>query len=179
MATNINEPKSVYICGPWYGERTDDRFKEFLILGRIIVASGFLPKFPAFFTAEKFPKIEDYMKETIGVLLKCQYIYLMRGWQENNAAVVEYLTARCMGLQVLCDEGEFPEELDECFPPERRYIISKDYMYGEKTSLDIEVPPHHAEDNEGFQEYYKQYILPILTMDSDTAAADQRTEQTK
>ena len=179
MATNINDPKNVYICGPWYGEYTDERFKEFIHLSRIIIERGFYPFFPPSFTHHESLPIGEYFKRAMKKLLKCQYIYLMRGWQENNAAVVEYLTARCMGLQVLCDEGEFPEELDECFPPERRYIISKDYMYGEKTSLDIEVPPHHAEDNEGFQEYYKRYILPILTKDSDTSAADQRPEQTK
>ena len=103
------------------------------------------------------------MKHAMVNLLKCQYIYLIRGWQESSPAVAEYLTARFLDLKVLCDEGEFPEELDECFPPERRYIISKDYMYGEKTSLDIEVPPHHTVDNEGFQEYYKNRILPFAT----------------
>ena len=163
MATNINEPKSVYICGPWYGENTYDRFKEFIHLSRMIRDRGFHPLFPPAFTLGEWPPRGEYMKHAMVNLLKCQYIYLIRGWQESSPAVAEYLTARFLDLKVLCDEGEFPEELDECFPPERRYIISKDYMYGEKTSLDIEVPPHHAEDNEGFQEYYKNRVLPSAT----------------
>lgn len=168
MATNTTDPKNVYICGPWYGENTVERFMDILRLHRIIRERGFYPIYPAFFTLRECPPRGEYMKHAMVNLLTCQYIYLMRGWQENSAAVLEYLTARFLELQVLCDEGEFPEEFDECFPPERRYIISKDYMYGANTSLDIEGPRHHAEDNEGFQEYYRQHILPSVTEDSDT-----------
>ena len=179
MATNINDSKNVYICGPWYGESTALRFKEFLILGRIIVASGFLPKFPSFFTVGNFPKIEDYLKETLCILLKCQYIYLMRGWQKSSVAAFEYAIARNTGIQVLCDEGEFPQELDPCFPLGRRDVRTKKCNPGEELTIGINITYHHTVDNEGFQEYYKQYILPIFTMDSDTDAAEQRPEQTK
>lgn len=46
MATNINDSKNVYICGPWYGENTYDRFKEFIHLSRMIRDRGFHPLFP-------------------------------------------------------------------------------------------------------------------------------------
>ena len=170
MATNINENKNVYICGPWYGENTPERFVEFVEVYNIIRERGYSPNFPAFFTAGKLPPMEEYLKETLGYLLLCQYIYLMRGWQECPAAVFEYVTAVSTGIPVLCDEGEFPDDLDLCFPPDRRNIRTPEPSPGAKNKFMMEFNSTHGEDNEGFQEYYRNRVLPSFT--------EQQTEQT-
>lgn len=172
MATNFNYPKNVYICGPWYGENTYDRFKEFIHLSRMIRDRGFHPFFPPVFTLGEWPPRGEYMKHAMVNLLKCQYIYLIRGWQESSTAVAEYLTARFLDLKVLCDEGEFPEELDPCFPPERRDVRTKKCEPGKELTMSFQITAHHVEDNEGFQEYYKNRVLPLFTRDSYTAAAE-------
>lgn len=168
MATNINDPKNVYICGPWYGVNTHERFEEYLRLGGILIDREFRPIFPAFFGTDPHPHFEEYMKDTLGKLLLCRYIYLMRGWQNSYAAAFEYVIARHAGIQVLCDEGEFTQKLDPCFPPERRDIRSKKLEPGEELTFALQMTARHAEDNEGFQEYYKNRVLPLFTRNSDT-----------
>lgn len=179
MATNTTDPKNVYICGPWYGENTTERFEEYLRLGGILVDRGFTPFFPAFFGTDPHPHFEEYMKETLYKLLLCRYIYLMRGWQHSYDAAFMYAIARLTGLKFLCDEGEFPEELDPCFPPERRDVRTEMCKPGEELTMHLQFTAHHVEDNEGFADYYKQRVLPLFTGDSETAAAEQRPEQTK
>ena len=174
MATNFNYPKNVYICGPWYKQNTTERFEEYLRLGGILIDRGFTPFFPAFFGTDPLPKFEIYMKDTLGKLLLSQYIYLMRGWQNNYAAAFEYVIALNAGIQVLCDEGEFPGELDPCFPPERRDVRTKKCDPGKELTMSFQITAHHSEDNEGFADYYKQRILPLFTRDSYTGTAEQR-----
>ena len=174
MATNTTDPKNVYICGPWYGENTQERFEEYLRLGSILVDLGFTPIFPAFFGTDPLPQFEVYEKDTLGKLLLSQYIYLMRGWQKNYAAAFEYVIAMNAGIQVLCDEGEFPGELDPCFQPERRDARTKKCEPGKELTMSFQITAHHVEDNEGFADYYKQRILPLFTRDSYTGTAEQR-----
>lgn len=168
MATSINAPKYVYICGPWYGENTQERFEEYLRLGSILVDLGFTPIFPAFFGTDPLPPFEVYEKDTLGKLLLSQYIYLMRGWQKNYAAAFEYVIAMNAGIQVLCDEGEFPEELDPCFQPERRDARTKKCEPGKELTMSFQLTPHHAEDNETFIDYYFRHVLLPAERGSDT-----------
>ena len=172
MAISINDPRNTYICGPWYGENTNERFEEYLRLADIIRDRGFTPFFPSFFGTQPLPPYKEYMKATLAKLLLCRYIYLMRGWQNGYAARFEYLIARHAGLQVLCDEGEFPLELDPCFPPVRRDVRTKEWEPGERVMTIIDGTPHHGAENDIFADYYKQRVLPLFTRDSDTAAAE-------
>ena len=174
MATNFNYPKNVYICGPWYKQNTTERFEEYLRLGGILIDREFIPIFPAFFGTDPHPHFEEFMKDTLGKLLLCRYIYLMRGWQHSYDAAFVYAIARNTGLTVLCDEGEFPEELDPCFPPERRDVRTKKCEPGKELTMSFHITAHHVEDNEGFQEYYKNRVLPLFTRDSYTDTAEQR-----
>ena len=172
MATNINAPKYVYICGPWYGENTQERFEEYLRLGSILVDLGFTPIFPAFFGTDPLPQFEVYEKDTLGKLLLSQYIYLMRGWQKSYAAAFEYIVALNAGIQILCDEGEFPGELDPCFPPERRYVRTWNGEPFKELTTSFLITDHYAEDNETFMDYYFRHVLLPAERGIDTAAAE-------
>ena len=168
MATNITDPLNTYICGPWYGANTNERFAEFLKVSGMIRELGYSPFFPAFFGTYGDIPYEEYLKDTLGKLLLCRYIYLMRGWQDNYAATLEYVIARHAGIQVLCDEGEFPRELDPCFPPVRRDVRTKEAGYGVKIKVGIEFPTHHGEDNATFMDYYFRHVLLPAERGSDT-----------
>ena len=115
---------------------------------------------------------EEFMKDTLGKLLLSQYIYLMRGWQKNYAAAFEYVIAMNAGIQVLCDEGEFPGELDPCFQPERRDARTKKCEPGKELTMSFQLTPHHAEDNETFIDYYFRHVLLPAERGIDTAAAE-------
>ena len=172
MATNTTDPLNTYICGPWYGANTKERFEEFLNVSGMIRELGYSPLFPAFIGMYGELPYEVYLKDTLGKLLISRYIYLMRGWQDNYAATLEYVIARHAGIQVLCDEGEFPRELDPCFPPERRDVRTKEAGYGVKIKVGIEFPTHHGEDNETFMDYYFRHVLLPAERGIDTAAAE-------
>ena len=168
MKTTINDPRNVYVCGPWFEQSSEERRKEFLHLGDILIDRGYYPFFPPFFTLNECPTREEYLKHALVKLLMCRHIYLMRGWNERTAEMFIYVTARFIGIPVLCDEGDFSEELDPCFPPERRHARTHEPDPSMMNLTTFEYRDHQAEDNEGFQEYYKNRVLPLFTGDSDT-----------
>lgn len=47
---------------------------------------------------------ERHMKKDIETLLKCQAIFLLRGWNESTGARVEYLVAKSIGLEIYKQE---------------------------------------------------------------------------
>jgi hypothetical protein len=48
---------------------------------------------------------EDYMKRDLVLLLRCDYIYLLDGWEYSKGARLEY--------NIACDVGIKPLRLDE------------------------------------------------------------------
>ena len=46
-------------------------------------------------------KWEDYMKRDIKLLVGCDYIYLLEGWQASDGASLEYTIAENLGIKVL------------------------------------------------------------------------------
>lgn len=60
---------------------------------------------PVSYTPIKNGAWEDYMKRDLKLLLDCDYIYLLEGWQDSDGASLECTVAETLGIKVL--------ELDE------------------------------------------------------------------
>lgn len=47
---------------------------------------------------------EDYMKFCIPILMDCDIIYMLKGWQESKGAKIEYKLAVALGYKVIFEE---------------------------------------------------------------------------
>ena len=43
----------------------------------------------------------DYMKDYIEVLVRCDAIYMMKGWWKSKGAWTEFLLAKTLGLEII------------------------------------------------------------------------------
>lgn len=55
------------------------------------------------------PSWEDYMKLDLTVLIHCDGIYMLQGWQSSKGATLEHHIAKELGLKITYQEG--PDEL--------------------------------------------------------------------
>ena len=49
---------------------------------------------------------EDHMGRDIAMLLRCQAIYMLPGWQQSEGATLEYLIARQRRMQIFIAEPQ-------------------------------------------------------------------------
>ena len=52
----------------------------------------------------KTPKWENYMRGDIELLLSCDGIYMLKGWEESKGAKLEYEIATALKMKVLYEE---------------------------------------------------------------------------
>lgn len=86
----------IYISGaitnnPKYKEQFAEAEKKLVSLGHEVVN-------PAKNSANTY---KDYIDLGLFELMKCEAIYLLKGWQKSDGANLEYVYALTVGLQVL------------------------------------------------------------------------------
>ena len=91
----------VYISGPIAHYDLEERRKAFSAATRRLRRSGYLPVNPM---ANGLPQPGDWrqhMRIDIANLLRCQYIYLLDGWQYSKGCRLELDVAMSCGLHIL------------------------------------------------------------------------------
>ncbi|PSL06560.1 DUF4406 domain-containing protein [Cecembia rubra] len=97
------EEKLVYIAGPVSGRNPYDTAILFAEAGLELANDGFTIFDPL---AHVHPQCswEEAMRIAIHMMMICDYIYLLPGWQESKGASWEREIALKVGIQILTDE---------------------------------------------------------------------------
>lgn len=95
---------TVYISGPITGQEHDYR-ERFGAGAEAVAALGHEAVNPA-----AGPEIEgstwaDYMRRDLPLLIGCNAIYLLPGWETSRGSRLELHIARELGMQVICADG--------------------------------------------------------------------------
>lgn len=92
--------KKVYISGAITGLDEAVRREAFLDAEIKLQDMGFEPVNPFL---EPIPgwNHEDYMKRDIKLLLECDYIYMLEGWEKSKGAMLEHVVAGECGIKYL------------------------------------------------------------------------------
>lgn len=91
--------KRIYISGAISGFDIDERKKEFKRIEDILKQKGFNVENPFDNGLPDSMSYQDHMREDLKMLLKCDYIYLMDGWEKSNGAKLEQKIAFNCGIK--------------------------------------------------------------------------------
>lgn len=94
----------IYISGPMTGIE-DSNYPAFNAAESKLKRMGYEVFNPASIEDNPFWKWEDYMKECVKALPKCDKVYLLRGWQTSRGAIEEVKLANTLGIPITL-EGE-------------------------------------------------------------------------
>lgn len=98
------KPK-VYLSGPITGREEKEYKADFNNAELYLTGLGYDVINPTSEVVIENGSWEDYMKRDLVLLLRCDYIYLLDGWEYSKGARLEY--------NIACDVGITPLRLDE------------------------------------------------------------------
>lgn len=90
----------LYLAGPMTGY-PDLNFPHFTEIAALLRSIGHEVVNPAEVNPDPGTPWEQCMKEDIAVLLGCQGIALLSGWQKSRGATLEHHIAQSLGMQVV------------------------------------------------------------------------------
>ena len=99
--TTAQLPERIYIAGPMTG-MPDHNFPAFHAAARRLQEAGWDVVNPAenFGGRTDLPR-ESYLRADVALMVECDAIAMLSGWQESKGARLEYLLARAFGMEVL------------------------------------------------------------------------------
>lgn len=94
-------PRRVYVSGPMTGYFDLNR-SAFIFASDRLTTWGFEPVNPAEVVLDlpHVPTWEDYLRHDLGLLLACDGVATLPGWQESRGASLEVYVAQQLGLTV-------------------------------------------------------------------------------
>lgn len=95
-------PKNkIYIAGPITG-MPNNNWENFNNAYQTLLADGYQPYSPLDISKVAVgKKWEDYMRECLPVLLKCDRVYMLRGWQSSKGATLEHTLALSLQMGII------------------------------------------------------------------------------
>lgn len=150
----MTRPKRIYLAGPMTG-LPDHNFPAFHAAARHLTAAGWEVCNPAenFGGRTDLPR-EQYLRADVAMLVQCDAIALLPGWEESRGAQLEYLVARELNLAIFDAQTIQPLDQDVFVRTGQQIIeacqlrISVDVWMDELQSLLDEVTAwaaHHAD----------------------------------
>lgn len=97
----------VYIAGPMSG-LPQSNYPTFYKAAGVLRAKGLEVKNPA--DTPEQPNWEAYMRKGIIMMMTCEEVYLLPGWEASKGAVIEQSIAKAVGMPV-----HYPHEWCEGF----------------------------------------------------------------
>jgi hypothetical protein len=91
----------LYIAGPMSGY-PDFNFPAFHAAAKALRAEGYTVVSPAEIAPEHGRDWTYYMRKDLAEMLKCDTIYLLRGWSLSKGALLEKHVAEALGMRVIC-----------------------------------------------------------------------------
>lgn len=104
----MDHPKRIYIAGPMTG-LTEHNFPAFHAAADQLRQAGWNVVNPAenFGGRTDLPR-EDYLRADVALLVGCDAVAMLGGWEDSRGAKLEYLLARELGMPVLDAEDLQP-----------------------------------------------------------------------
>ena len=96
--------RRVYISGAIAGMDLKERREAFAQAAERIARMGLRPVNPFDNGVPQEAHWREHMRADIRMLLTCQYIYMLRGWEQSKGAKLEHDVATSCGLRVLLYE---------------------------------------------------------------------------
>ena len=96
----------VYVSGPITGRERETVLYAFNDVRCFLEIMGFEVVLPIENKLPADASHERHMRCDFGLLLYCDYIYLMEGWMESMGCVAEMFVAKSAGIKVLHNEEE-------------------------------------------------------------------------
>lgn len=93
--------KTVYISGKISGLEESEYKPFFMKAEKLLKSLGYLTINPIKKGIVPGYKWEDYMKDAIQELCKCDYIYLLHNWEGSEGAKIEHEIAKKLKIPVL------------------------------------------------------------------------------
>lgn len=106
MEANNKKKERVYICGPISGRDIEERRRAFGEVKKLLEIMGFEVVLPIENGLPADALHEAHMRRDFGLLLGCDYIYLLEGWMDSHGCVAEMHVAKSAGIKVLHNEEE-------------------------------------------------------------------------
>ena len=97
---NKDKPK-VYISGPITGRDLTECKVDFNSAELWLTGLGYDVINPMSYDTIEDGTWEDYMKKDLKMLLDCDYIYMLDGWEKSRGARLEYNVACDVGIELL------------------------------------------------------------------------------
>ena len=94
-----------YIAGKIGGLDEEQYTAKFNQAKQEVIQMGFTPVNPLELPHRHNRTWNDYMKEDLRELTKCDFIYVIRNWRDSNGAKVEVETAVNLGINVIFQEN--------------------------------------------------------------------------
>ena len=102
MATiELSEGQRVYISGPIKGYGLDERKKTFLKKQRKLIRGGLTAVNPFENGVPDYYPDEYHLREDLKLLLRCDAILMLDGWEKSVGARLELLVACHVGIMVI------------------------------------------------------------------------------
>jgi nucleoside 2-deoxyribosyltransferase len=102
--------RKVYIAGPMRGYVAYN-FRNFFLAEDALEKAGLCPVNPAAIDAEKYGQgivfnMKDTLIDDMKELVRCDAIYMLKGWEDSMGARAEYYFAKAIGLPVSFEDEE-------------------------------------------------------------------------
>lgn len=109
----MNNKKKIYISGPISGHDMEERRAAFAAVERMLREEGLEVVNPLNVAFPEGCTHEQYMRVDIALLVGCDYIYLMKGWDSSRGACVEFVVACNAGIETYANENFLYYEAEE------------------------------------------------------------------
>lgn len=101
----------VYISGPIAHYDLNERKKAFKCIENALLEQGFEPVNPFNNGVPDDAHWRDHMKADIALLLQCDRIYLMPGWELSKGCKLELDVASSVGIPILNQYDSYPVQI--------------------------------------------------------------------
>lgn len=98
--------RSCYISGAIAHHDIEERKAAFKAAAKKLTNSGYIPVNPFDNGLPQPGDWRQHMKVDIGMLIMCEYIYMLNGWEESKGAKLEMDVASSCGIKVLYECSE-------------------------------------------------------------------------
>lgn len=107
------KPVKVYLAGPMTG-LPEYNFPAFFQAAELLRERGLIVENPAEH-AQRNPQSswEGYMRQSIKILMRCDEIYLLPGWEESSGACLELILAYALKMPTHHPKNWYPDYSDE------------------------------------------------------------------
>lgn len=109
----MNNKKKIYISGPISGHDIEERRAAFAAVERMLREEGLEVVNPLNVAFPEYCTHEQYMRVDIALLIGCDYIYLMKGWDTSRGASTEFVVATSAGIEVYANESYLNDKKEE------------------------------------------------------------------